>query len=68
MTKKKTNTKKAKMTKEEIEFFAKKPEAKQGVQEPTEPTAKPVTKTKVAKGPKKVWNARARNYFWTNKL
>lgn len=59
MTKKKTTQKKAP---------AKKPEPKQVVQEPTEPTPKPVIKIKVAKGPKKVWNARARNYYWTNKL
>ena len=67
MAKKKNNTKKAQPKKaqaKKIEYMVSKKETN----DQATPDPKPVIKIKVAKGSKKVWNARARNYFRTNKI
>jgi len=67
MAKKKNNTKKAQPKKAEAKKIEKIQEIEKTNDHATlEP--KPVIKIKVAKGSKKVWNARARNYFRTNKI
>jgi hypothetical protein len=67
MAKKKNNTKKKQSKKAEAKKIEKIQEIEKTKDHDTlDP--KPVIKIKVAKGSKKVWNARARNYFRTNKI